>query len=143
MPLLVLALLLLTLACGGPEHDWTAEEIGNADFVFSALKSDQRAAEIENLGEPGFDDRAEEEASLEHRAAALAAARSARDEVLDKAHPALRQHWRDEFERSQALFLEARREGRADLETEAIQLRNAFGDWWVRHRHELSVPTHP
>lgn len=131
---------LLVLACGGPEHDWSPEEIGNADFIFAALTHDQRASQIENLGEAGFDDRAEEEASLEHRQDALDAARSVRDEILDKAHPALRSHWRDEFQHSQALFLEARSEGRADLETRAIELRNAFGDWWVRHRHELQVP---
>ena len=125
------------VACGSPDHDWTPEEIGNADYVFAALKSDQRAAEIENLGAAGFDDPAEEEASLEHRQAALDAARKVRDEILDKAQ---RGHWRDEFERSQALFLEGRRKGQANLENQAIQLRNLFGDWWLHNQHEVRVP---
>ena len=131
---------LLLTACGGPESDWTAEQAGNADYLFTALHADARAAEIENLGEAGFDDGKEEEASLEHREAALRAARSVRDEILDKLHPELRSHFRNSFQRSQALFLEARREGDADLETRAIQLRNAWGDWWLRHGRELALP---
>ncbi len=136
LPLLSLVL----FACGEAEHEWSAEEIGNAEYVFAALHADQRASQIENLGEAGFDDRQEEEASLEFREKALHSARSVRDEVLDKIHPALRGHFRDEFERSQSLFLEARREGRPSLESEAIALRNAFGDWWVRHRDQVKVP---
>jgi len=138
-----LVLVLLLMACGSndADHNWSPEEIGNAEYVFTALQADRRAAQIENLGEAGFDDPGEEEASLEHRQRALDASRSVRDDVLDKAHPALRAHFRGEFERSQELFLRARREQRADLETEAIQLRNAFGDWWVRHRDQVVVPS--
>jgi hypothetical protein len=136
-----LALLcLLALACGASEHDWSAEEIGNAEYVFTALHADRRASQIENLGEAGFDDRKEEEASLEFREKALQSARSVRDEVLDKLHPELRGHFRTEFERSQALFLEARREGRPSLENQAIALRNDFGDWWVRHGNQVKLP---
>ena len=133
----------LTLACGSAAPEWSAEEIGNAEYVYSALHSDARAAEIENLGDAGFDDAQEEEASLEHRQQALQDARRVRDEILERLHPALRPHFRDEFQRSQALFLQARRDGDAALETEAIRLRNAWGDWWVRHDHEVAIPTLP
>ena len=132
---------IVPMGCGEPDHGWSAEEIGNAEYVFAALHADKRASEVENLGDPGFDDRLEEETSLEFREQALSAARSVRDEVLDKIHPELRAHFREEFERSQVLFLEARRERRPELETRAIALRNAFGDWWVRHRHEVAIPS--
>ena len=60
----------LIWACA-PSHDWTAEEIGNAEHMWEALGADQRAAEIENLGEAGPDDAGEAEAALEHRERAL------------------------------------------------------------------------
>ncbi len=140
LALCLLGLSLTALACGGPDHDWSAEEIGNGEYFFAALHADRRAAEIENLGEAGFEDPQELEASLEFRAKALTAVRSVRDEILDKLHPELRRHVREEFERSQALFLEAQRRNDPALETEAIQLRNAFGDWWVRHGREVMLP---
>ena len=139
-----LSLLLLPiawLACGGEDHGWTPEEIGNAEHLYRALHADLRASEIENLGEPGFDDAKEEEASLEFRGKALRHAGQVRDDVLDKAHPELRAHFRDEFQRAQQLFLDARKEGRPRLETEAIELRNRFGAWWTRHQREVQVPS--
>jgi hypothetical protein len=138
---IALVLSLLCLACSGPEHDWSPEEIGNAEFFFAALHADLRASEIENLGEPGFDDDQEEAVSLEFREKALQNARNVRNEVLDKAHPELRRHFRGEFERSQQLFLEARRDGNTRLESEAIALRNTFGDWWLRYRAQVVVPS--
>ena len=51
--------LALSLLCACGEADpagWSPEEIGNAEYVFAALQADGRAAEIENLGEAGFDD---------------------------------------------------------------------------------------
>ena len=134
---------LLALVGCGADQDWTPEQIGNAEQIFAALDADRRAAEIENLGLAGFDDRGEEEASLEHRQRALDLSRAVRDEVLAKAHPELPLHFRAEFERSQALFLTARRERRPDLETRAIQLRNRFGDWYVRQREQIRIPPMP
>ena len=129
----------LAWACT-PGHDWTAEEIGNAEHVWEALGADQRAAEIENLGEAGPDDAGEAQAALEHRERALREARSVRDDVLAKAHPDLPLHFRNEFQRSMELFVKAARLRESDLEAEAIRLRKRFGEWYRRHGEEIRVP---
>ena len=135
-----LSLLSALLWACAPAHDWTAEEIGNAEHVWEALGADQRAAEIENLGEAGPDDAGEAEAALEHRERALREAQSVRDDVLAKAHPDLQLHFRNEFQRSMELFVKAARLRESDFETEAIRLRKRFGDWYRRHGEEIRVP---
>ena len=135
-----LSLLPVLLWACSPSHDWTAEEIGNAEHMWEALGADQRAAEIENLGEAGPDDAREAEAALEHRERALREARSVRDEVLAKAHPDLPLHFREEFQHSMELFVKAARLRESDFAGEAIRLRKRFGAWYRRHGEEIRVP---
>jgi len=132
-------MLLLLLACA-PDRDWTAEEIGNAEHLFSALAADRRAAEIENLGEAGVENAKQAEAALEHRERALRQARAVRDEVLAKAHPDLTLHFRQEFQRSMELFVQAAHEREREFEIEAVRLRTRFGRWYRRHGQEVRVP---
>lgn len=123
-----------------PGHDWTPEQIGNAEHLFLALDADRRATEIDNLEAPGVQAGMQNEAVLEHRRRALRQARSVRDDVLAKAHPDLPLHFRGEFQRSMELFLEAASEDAVAPQNEAIRLRRRFGDWWVRHQTEIDVP---
>jgi hypothetical protein len=128
-----------TLGCGS-DSTWTPEEIGNASHIFSSLEADRRAAEIENLDEPGADDAQDAEAAFEHRQRALDLARQVRDDVLTKAHPELIAHFRGEYQRSLELFVRAWRERRPELEREALVLRERFGTWYVRHRDAIEIP---
>ena len=137
---LVSAAVLVLLSACTPEHDWTAEEIGNAEHIFQALDADRRAAEIENLGEAGVENANEAAAALEHRERALRQAQAVRDEVLAKAHPDLPRHFRDEFQRSMALFVRAAQARESDLEIEAVELRKRFGAWYRRHGQAIQIP---
>jgi hypothetical protein len=131
--------LVTALACGSAD-EWTAEEIANAEHMIASLQADRRAAELENLDEPGVEDAKEAEVALEYRERALREARRVRDEVLAKAHPDLLLHFREEHERSLELFIEAHDAGDVGLEREALRLRERFGSWYVAHQREIRIP---
>jgi hypothetical protein len=127
------------LSCGSPDA-WTAEEIANAEHMIASLQADRRAAEIENLDEPGPENAKDAAAALEYRERALREARQVRDEVLARVHPELPAHFRDEHQRSLELFIEAHSSGDGALERDALRLRERFGSWYVAHQRELRIP---
>lgn len=127
------------LSCGSADT-WTAEEIANAEHMIASLQADRRAAEIENLDEPGPENAKDAAAALEYRERALREARQVRDEVLAKAHPELPAHFRDEHQRSLELFVEAHGSGDDALERDALRLRERFGSWYVANQREIRIP---
>jgi len=127
------------LACGSSDG-WTAEEVANAEHMIASLEADRRAAEVENLEEPGPEDVIEADVAVEYRERALREANWVRDDVLAKAHPDLPVHFRSEHQLSLELFIEAQRNGDAALKREAQILRDRFGDWYVAHQREIRIP---
>jgi hypothetical protein len=123
-----------------PPHDWTANEIQNAQHLLDSHEADGRATELSNVGGPGIVPAEEYEEILRLKHRALDHARQVSDAVLAKAHPELPRHFRDEYERSLELLLDAFTGGAMTDSIEAGMLHDRWVDWWNANNEEVRIP---
>jgi hypothetical protein len=67
-------------------------------------------------------------------------AAAAHDEVLDKIHPDLKRHWKEEF--IEGLRLRISNWEKADMraEIEGSALLDKFGDWYTTNKQNIRIP---
>ncbi len=133
----------------GCSSSWTNEERSNAQHFFRALDAKQEFTRLTNMGQPGVVQTGVEEI-LHYQREALREARLVNDSVLDKAHPKLRQHLRNEFERGIELVIRSAEMGFAsktgptkeqfDLALAGTTLMNQWSDWLNANRSDIHIP---
>lgn len=139
----------LVLASCSPGSNWSAEERKNANHFFQSLNASAAATKLTNREPPpGQIVMLGAEKILAHHKTALREARLVSDGVLDKAHPALRQHFRTEYEKGLELVIQGMELGMSSgpsqesvrLSYEGALLLNRWVDWLNAHNKEIRIP---
>jgi hypothetical protein len=79
-------------------------------------------------------------AILKHKKNALSEAKLVRDELLDKLNPELRVNFRDKYQRSLELFLEAFESGDSSKSIKSSLLHDAWVDWINENIDAILIP---
>lgn len=137
--LVIVLISLAVQACS--REDWTDEEKQNARYIFLAYEEEQSETRISNAGEAFSTVSASDfDMMRSHLRKAYDYALLVEDIVLDKAHPELRQHWKEENIEGLRLRLINFDRGDAAAEIEGQRLFDRFVDWWNAHRQEIRIP---
>lgn len=142
-------LISLMLQSCTPEASWTAEDMENIEHLYRSQEADLAAIDISNrLGLSNFSKTEALEyyfQMLEYQKIALQEAELIKDSVLDKAHPELREHFRNEYQKS--IELQLKRNDPTiqfdDIVAAGImgaKLHNQWVDWFNAHKHEIKIP---
>jgi hypothetical protein len=136
----VVLLVLLVYSCSS-QPSWTDEELDNLEHFFRSAEADQEAVRIGNQG-PAFSAIPEEDVQqmLEHLKLALREAKLIKDSVLDKAHPELREHFRDQYQKSLELKIKNLEDGDVTAEIIGSTLHDQWVDWINAHNKEIKIP---
>ena len=132
----------LALAACSDEPSFTEAEKTNARYVVLAFREAQQAVRISNSG-PAFSLVSAEDSNrmAAHYEKALEYAEIVTDEVLDKVHPDIREHWRGEMEEGIRLrLLNFQEKGNVQAEIRGSELLDRFGDWWNANKPDIKVP---
>ncbi len=131
----------LALAACSDEPSFTEDEKTNAQYVALAFGEVQQAFRISNSG-PAFSQVSKEDRDrmTVHYQNALKYAETVTDEVLDKVHPEIREHWRGEMEEGIRLRLINFQEGNVKAEIRGSEFLDRFGDWWNANKPDIKVP---
>lgn len=128
-------------ACTRSRVNWSVEEKANGRHFFQSLEARQAATRLSNQGSPysklNENDRKQ---LIQLLGTALEEARLVRDDVLVKAHPELKQHFRSEYQKGLELQKKNLEEGDARAEIEGSVLDDRFGDWLAANRNEIRIP---
>ncbi len=75
-----------------------------------------------------------------HYQKALFYAETVTNEVLDKIHPEIREHWRGDLEEGLLLRLRNFQEGNVQAEIKGSAFLDRFADWWNANKSDIKVP---
>ncbi len=132
-------LCLSSISCG--TETWSEAEKENAGHFVQALNHSLQAIRISNAGDPfGVITEAEVSEIIRLNRAALHEAALVRDDVLDKTHPELRRHFREEWQRGVELVTRNLEEGNWSAEVRGAALLNRWADWYLANRAGIRVP---
>jgi hypothetical protein len=140
----LIALVLFFLTSCSDDGGWTQEQRLNAQNVLVALNEKIEATRLSNdlspPGVPAVVSRRNYEPIFGKMRAAHAHATVVQDDVLDKIHPELRRHWREEF--IEGLRLRISNWEKADMraEIEGSALLDKFGDWYTKNNNNIRIP---
>lgn len=120
--------------------NWTKEEIENAEYILDSANADRSAINMANSA--GFGVATEEETSKYFglKQTALEYARQVHDDVLVKVHAELPYHFRQEYQRSLELMLEAFENGDNTKSLQAVVLHDKWVDWWNANKKDIRIP---
>ena len=77
---------------------------------------------------------------LDKLRAALKQAVAARDDVLDKIHPNLKSHWKEEFVEGLRLRVSNLESGNYQAELKGDALLDKYGDWLATNKIRIPIP---
>lgn len=122
-------------------NSWLQEEIINSRYIVKALDERQKAVKISNHGPPGIMNESEFNQMRFHLQEALKYSELVRDDILDKIHPELKMHFRNEFQEGLKLQLIYLNKINNDLyyEIKGSTLQNSWTDWYNCHRKEIKI----
>jgi len=128
-------------ACTRSKLNWSAEEKANSRHFFQSLEARQAATRLSNQGSP-FSKLSENDRKhlIQLLGTALEEATLVRDDVLVKAHPEVKQHFRNEYQKGLELQKKNLEEGDARAEIEGSLLDDRFGDWLDANQNEIRIP---
>ena len=146
MPRVLLIVVVLlgvqTLTACSDEPTFTEAEKTNARYITLAFREVQQAVRISNSG-PAFSLVSKEDGDriTMHYQNALKYAEIVTDDVLDKVHPEIREHWRGEMEEGVRLrLINFQEKNNPQAEIRGSELLDRFGDWWNANKRDLKVP---
>jgi hypothetical protein len=131
-------------ACSENES-WTQEERSNAQFILDAWNSANEANRIQNsIDADASNDQINTQMMLviSNLRTAYEHGQAVHDNVLDKVHPEMRGHWKDEFLeglRLRLLNLESK-VGSLHLETSGSDKLDIYGEWMMENRNNIKIP---
>ncbi|MBK1870160.1 hypothetical protein [Taklimakanibacter albus] len=135
-----LAFLLLIAACSDNES-WTQEQRSNARNILNAWNAFNEANRIQN--DNGLIvSREQIQPIIVNLRSAYEYAQVVQDDVLDKVHPELKQHWKREFIEGLRQRLQNLESGTGAVAAEiggSIKL-DQFGEWMMENKGEIKIP---
>ena len=127
----------------GTSQQWSAAESSETEQFRASISLSQQATRVNNRQVIGSTvNQSDLDAMRESTNKALEAARRVSDAVLDKIHPELRVHYREEFQHGLELRLTAYDEvakGVLNIEGQVAwqAALDRWGDWYIAKREEL------
>ena len=106
----------------------------------AAFQSDLEAVRISNAGGPGLMERADVTKILSLEKTALMEASLVEDRILDKAHPELKQHFRNELQPVIQLKIQLLEGGPASLNFQIDSFEDKWVAWYNSHKDEIYIP---
>ena len=134
---------LMLAACSqqasSPVSEWSASDKENAAHFTYALETAQHSLRASSKGGTVLTE-ADRIEILKYWHEAVNEARAVNDTVLNKIHPELRPHLRDEFQQGLELRIKSLEESNAVAGFEASQLMDLWADWYIAHQREIRIP---
>lgn len=139
----LLAGLLLLAACSPIRGNWTAEDLDSAQHFYKSQRANKEYLRVIRTGD--FSRKFTYEESMElgrEMRKALSEARqvAANPGFLDKVHPDMREHYRDEYIRSLELTLQNMDHPNYEIAELADRLYNGYVDWYLDHQKNIHIP---
>jgi hypothetical protein len=125
-------------------NTWSQEEIKNAQYLLQALNMRSEATKIINQDHVDYIITDSEETTLTHYLHfSLELATKTQDDILDKIHPELKDHFRNEFQKGMELQLSCLENETNDVSTaiKASLLQNQWVDWYNSHKKKMRIPS--
>ena len=119
---------------------WTQEEKENAEHFLKSLDLAIEAHSISNKGGPGAMSMQDFEKVLSLYQRALSESNLVRSDVLEKAHPELKNNYRMYFQKGIELRLSAWTGGKPYDEIQGSALMDSWGDWFEKNRLNIKIP---
>ena len=126
------------LSCS--DADWSRADKENAVHFIKAVTYSVQAIQINNASGPGVVSQAHIDQILRLNKAALAEAAMVRDDILDRVHPELRQHFREEWQRGLQLVNRNLQFGDVQAEVEGQRLLDKWGTWYMSNLRDIRIP---
>lgn len=104
------------------------------------MKANKLAIRMSNAGGAGLVSEEEETKLIELNLMALEHAAKVSDGVLAKAHPDLPSHYRNEYQRSLELFIEAYAEENNAKSIQYSILHDQWVDWFNANKKDIRLP---
>lgn len=135
-----MAALLLFSACSSKEDDkWTEADHAAALHYFNSLRDNKEASRIVRQAGNTFSPKQKAQVRA-LTASSLDEARTVSDELLDKVHPQLKNHFRDEFQVALELALANLDNPNYEAAQKASVLFSNYADWFAAHQSEIHMP---
>ena len=123
-------------SCG---QNWTQEDKENAEHFLKSLNLVIDAHSTSNKGGPGIMSKQDFERILSLYQRALNESTLVRDDVLDKAHPELKNNYRMYFQKGIELRIGAWTNGKTYDELQGSTLMDSWGDWFEKNRRSIKI----
>jgi hypothetical protein len=127
----------VVVSCG---QTWTQSDKENAQHFLKSLRLVNEAHSIMNKGGPGTVSKADFERMLSLYQTALKEAELVQDNVLDKAHPNLRNNYRMYFQKGIELEVNAWTNAKPYDEIQGSALMDSWADWFEKNRDSIKIP---
>lgn len=139
----LLAGLLLLAACSPIRGNWTPQDLESAMHFYKSQRANKEYLRIVRGGD--FNRKFTYEESMElgrEMRKALSEARqvAANPGFMDKIHPDMREHYRDEYIRSLELTLQNMDHPNYEIAELADRLYNSYVDWYLDHQKDIRIP---
>lgn len=137
--LITLSLIIVALGgCAISRHGTKEYTNINTINILDSWEDSQLSTRIVNAGEAYESIDAQEITQiLDLRKSALEKAISIPDYYLDEVHPDLKQHFRNEYQKSLQLFIEAHDEGDNSKSIDSGVLSDRWADWYDKNRDRI------
>jgi hypothetical protein len=119
---------------------WTLEEKENVKHFLKSLDLVIEAHSISNKGGQGVMSMQDFKKVLFLYQSALSESNFVRDDVLDKAHPELKNNYRMYFQKGIELRISAWTGGKSYDEIQGSALMDSWGDWFEKNRLNIKIP---
>ena len=132
----VLIALIVSSACSEQDDNWTEAEKENIQYFFTSGEANRAAVAYSNSADKPF----VESEYLDLQRRALAEALKVEDAVLAIAHPDLPESFRNLYQRSLELSIEAFENNDNAASLKSSSLHDQWVEWYNAHRREIRIP---
>ena len=137
---LAFGFMLLLQACSS-EKSWTQNDKENVEHFFKSIEAKQAATLIINKLSSRIIPQEDIQEILRYQRIALQEAQLVTDDVLNKAHPELREHFRYEYQKGLDLFIKSLEAPDFAAQITGSSLLDQWSDWLNAHRQEIRIPS--
>ena len=136
---IALLLLIFMAGCQKDEHVWSPEDLKSSNYYCSSQRDNREASPtINRAGEVFSIDEKQKVTKLTDDA--LASARKVDDRFLDKVHPEIKKHFREEFQAALELARQNLDHPDSKSAHRSEELFAAFVDWFNANRDDIHMP---
>jgi hypothetical protein len=134
-----MVLFMFMSACYHDTDTWTDKDHVETLHYFDSLRDNKEASRIARQAGSTFSPQQLKQVRA-LTASALDEARQVSDELLDKVHPELKKHYREEYQRALELALQNLEYQDYSAAQKSTVLFSNYSDWFVAHQSDIHFP---